>query len=65
METPITTMAKKRTGIMTVRLPEEDKAKLNFFAEQDDRTLSDMVVRAVRELLEKLEGAQPKAPKKK
>jgi predicted transcriptional regulator len=55
---------KKRTGIMTFRLPEEEKAKLNFFAEQGDRTLSDMAVMAVRELIEKLEAAQPK-PKKK
>ena len=57
---------KKRNGIMTFRLPDEEKAKLVMFSEQADCTISDLAVRAVRDLIAKLEAATPApAPKKK
>jgi predicted transcriptional regulator len=59
---------KKRNGIMTFRLPDEEKAKLQGFAEQADCTLSDLAVKAVRDLIASLEAASApalKAPAKK
>ena len=53
---------KKRDGIMTFRLPDEEKAKLVMFAEAADCTLSDLAVKAVRELIASLEAAQAPAP---
>jgi len=59
-------MAKRRDGIMTFRLPDEEKAKLAVFAENLDLSMSDLAVRAVRDLIGKLEAeATPaKAPSK-
>jgi predicted transcriptional regulator len=57
---------KKRDGIMTFRLPDEEKAKLVSLAEAADCTLSDLAVKAVRDLIAKLEGGdEPKSPTKK
>jgi predicted transcriptional regulator len=62
---------KRRDGILTFRLPDEEKAKLALFAEQQDRSLSDLAVLAVRDLIAKLEGGmeppkeEPKTPRKK
>ena len=51
---------------MTFRLPDEEKAKLAVFAENLDLSMSDLAVRAVRDLIGKLEAeATPaKAPSK-
>jgi predicted transcriptional regulator len=54
---------KKRNGMMTLRLPEDEKAKLQGFAEAADCSLSDLVVKAIRDLLVILEAAQTPAPK--
>lgn len=56
---------KKRDGIMTFRLPDAEKAKLVLFAEAADCTLSDLAVKAVRDLIASLEAAQAPAPKTK
>lgn len=48
---------KKRNGIMTFRLPDEEKAKLVGYAEQADCSLSDLAVRAVRNLIEQMEAS--------
>ena len=53
---------KKRDGIMTFRLPDEEKAKLVSLAEAADCTLSDLAVKAVRDLIASLEAAQAPAP---
>ena len=53
---------RKRDGIMTFRLPDEEKAKLVMFAEQADCTLSDLAVKAVRDLIERLEGGNDQKP---
>jgi predicted transcriptional regulator len=53
---------KKRDGIMTFRLPDEEKAKLVMFAEAADCTLSDLAVKAVRDLIASLEASQAPAP---
>ena len=69
-------MAKKRTGIMTFRLPEDEKAQLAYFADQMDQSLSDLAVRACRQMIAELtasmmpatpvekESPKPKAKKK-
>ena len=44
-------MPKKRDGIMTVRLPNDEKAQLQAIADKADVTLSDAVVRAVRDYM--------------
>ena len=54
---------KKRNGIMTFRLPDEEKSKLVVFAEQADCTISDLAVRAVRDLIATLEASMTPAPK--
>jgi hypothetical protein len=59
---------KKRNDIMTFRLPEVEKAKLVSFAEAADVTISDLAVKAVRDLIATLEAADATpvpAPKKK
>lgn len=53
---------KKRDGIMTFRLPDAEKAKLVMFAETADCTLSDLAVKAVRDLIASLEASQVPTP---
>jgi len=53
-------MPKKRDGVMTVRIASEDKEMLLKIADQADMTLSDVVVRAVRDYI----GANPVKKKK-
>jgi len=48
---------------MTFRLPDEEKSKLVVFAEQADCTISDLAVRAVRDLIATLEASMTPAPK--
>lgn len=57
---------KRRNGIMTFRLPDEEKAMLQAHADAKDVSLSDLAVMAVRDLLAKLdsEKEQPKKGKK-
>jgi predicted transcriptional regulator len=57
-------MAKRRDGIMTFRLPDEEKAQLFTLAEGMDRSMSDLAVMAIRDLITKL-GDQGSAPKGK
>lgn len=45
-------MPKKREGIMTFRIPSDDKGTLQQIADDADVTLSDVVVRAVRDFME-------------
>ena len=45
-------MPKKRDGIMTVRIPTDEKDLLQAIADKADVTLSDVVVRAVRDFIE-------------
>jgi predicted transcriptional regulator len=45
-------MPKRRDGIMTVRIPTDEKDVLQAIADKADVTLSDMVVRAVRDFIE-------------
>jgi predicted transcriptional regulator len=54
---------KKRNGIMTFRLPEDEKAKLQSFADAADCSLSDLAVKAIRDFMSLLEAAQAPAPK--
>jgi predicted transcriptional regulator len=54
-------MPKKRDGIMTVRIPTDEKDVLQKIADVADVTLSDVVVHAVRDFIE----AHPISPKKK
>ena len=53
---------KKRDGIMTVRIPSDEKEMLQAIAHQYDATLSDVVVRAVREFIQAnpIKGSKPK-----
>jgi predicted transcriptional regulator len=51
---------KKRDGIMTVRIPTDEKDQLQAIADKADVTLSDVVVRAVRDFIE----ANPRKAKK-
>ena len=44
-------MPKRRDGIMTVRIPTDEKEQLQAIADQADVTLSDVVVRAVRDFV--------------
>ncbi len=53
-------MPKKRDGVMTVRIASEDKEMLLKIADHADLTLSDVVVRAVRDYI----GANPVKGKK-
>ena len=45
-------MPKKRDGIMTVRIPTGEKDVLQAIADKADVTLSDVVVKAVRDFIE-------------
>jgi uncharacterized protein (DUF1778 family) len=45
-------MPKKRDAVMTARIPSEDKEMLLKIADHADLTLSDVVVRAVRDFME-------------
>jgi predicted transcriptional regulator len=45
-------MPKKRDGIMTVRIPTDEKDVLQAIADKADVTLSDVVVKAVRNFIE-------------
>jgi len=45
-------MPKKRDGIMTVRIPTDEKDLLQAIADKADVTLSDAVVRAVRDFID-------------
>ena len=45
-------MPKRRDGIMTVRIPTDEKDMLQAIADHADVTLSDVVVRAVRDFIE-------------
>ena len=45
-------MPKRRDGIMTVRIPTDEKDLLQAIADQADVTLSDVVVRAVRDFID-------------
>lgn len=53
---------KKRNGIMTFRLPVDEKEKLQSFAEAADCSLSDLAVKALRNFMEAMEAAQAPAP---
>jgi len=44
-------MPKRRNGIMTVRIPADEKDVLQAIADQYDITLSDVVVRSVRDFI--------------
>jgi hypothetical protein len=44
-------MPKRRDGIMTVRIPTDEKKLLQAIADRLDVTLSDVVVRSVREFI--------------
>ena len=59
--TNLAVMPKRRDGIMTVRIPTDEKDVLQKIADKADVTLSDVVVRAVRDFIE----AHPIPPKKK
>jgi predicted transcriptional regulator len=48
---------------MTFRLPEDEKAKLQSFADAADCSLSDLAVKAIRDFMSLLEAAQAPAPK--
>jgi len=54
-------MPKKRDGIMTVRIPSDEKELLQAIADKYDATLSDVVVRAVREFIQAnpIKGSKP------
>jgi predicted transcriptional regulator len=56
-------MPKRRDGIMTVRIPTDEKDLLQAIADKADVTLSDAVVRAVRDFIE-ANPIQAKAKKK-
>jgi predicted transcriptional regulator len=45
-------MPKRHDGIMTVRIPSDEKDQLQVIADKADVTLSDVVVRAVRNFIE-------------
>lgn len=56
---------KRRNGIMTFRLPDDEKAKLVLFAEAKDVSLSDLAVQAMRDLIAKMEAEAPQKKGKK
>ena len=53
-------MPKRRNGIMTVRIPTDEKDMLQAIADHADVTLSDVVVRAVRDFIETHQGSLKK-----
>ena len=58
-------MPKRRDGIMTVRIPTDEKDTLQAIADHADVTLSDVVVRAVRDFIEANSAALKKGAKAK
>jgi predicted transcriptional regulator len=58
-------MPKRRDGIMTVRIPTDEKDMLQSIADHADVTLSDVVVRAVRDFIEAHSGSLKKGAKGK
>ena len=58
-------MPKKRDGIMTVRLPSDEKNILQSLADHEDITLSDVVVRSVREFIAANAGVLKKSKAKR
>jgi predicted transcriptional regulator len=58
-------MPKKRDGIMTVRIPADEKDALQAIADKSDVTLSDVVVHAVREFISSHPIPSKKKPKAK
>jgi hypothetical protein len=59
-------MPKQRDGIMTVRIPTDEKTILQAIADHYDVTLSDVVVRSVRTFIETHSGVLKKSgPKRK
>jgi len=57
-------MPKRRDGIMTVRIPTDEKDLLQAIADHADVTLSDVVVRAVRDFIEAHQGSLKKGAAK-
>jgi|GEM_PF-455864 len=57
-------MPKRRDGIMTVRIPTDEKDLLQAIADQADVTLSDVVVRAVRDFIDAHSGSLKKGAAK-
>lgn len=57
-------MPKRRDGIMTVRIPTDEKEMLQAIADHADVTLSDVVVRAVRDFIDAHSGSLKKTPGK-
>ena len=55
---------KRRDGIMTVRIPTDEKDLLQAIADHADVTLSDVVVRAVRDFIEANQGSLKKGAAK-
>jgi predicted transcriptional regulator len=58
-------MPKRRDGIMTVRIPTDEKEMLQAIADHADVTLSDVVVRAVRDFIEANSASLKKGAKAK
>jgi predicted transcriptional regulator len=58
-------MPKRRDGIMTVRIPTDEKEMLQAIADHADVTLSDVVVRAVRDFIEANSSSLKKGAKAK
>jgi len=57
-------MPKRRDGIMTVRIPTDEKDMLQAIADHADVTLSDVVVRAVRDFIDAHSGSLKKGTAK-
>jgi len=57
-------MPKQRDGIMTVRIPTDEKNILQAIADHYDVTLSDVVVRSVRAFIEANSGVLKKSRSK-
>ena len=57
-------MPKRRDGIMTVRIPTDEKDLLQAIADHADVTLSDVVVRAVRDFIDTHQGSLKKGAAK-
>ena len=56
-------MPKRRDGIMTVRIPTDEKNLLQSIADHQDVTLSDVVVKAVRDFIAANAGLLKKTSK--
>ena len=57
-------MPKRRDGIMTVRIPTDEKDVLQAIADHLDITLSDVVVKAARDFIAANAGALKKSTSK-